>query len=119
VDVFGSKLTGLSLTFGSNNQYTMYFSVDHFNTNNVTSEQVRDAVVLIPPASPIVIQNFAFEGPILFEEWGEAWKDNGWHGFLPNVIDTKVLANYVDENVSSGLKTRFCLVPWLQAGILR
>lgn len=104
VDVFGSKLTGLSLTFGSNNQYTMYFSVDHFNTNNVTSEQVRDAVVLIPPASPIVIQNFAFEGPILFEEWGEAWKDNGWHGFLPNVIDTKVLANYVDENVSSGLK---------------
>jgi hypothetical protein len=36
--------------------------------------------------------------------WGQDWKDNGFHGFLPNVIDTKILANYVDENVSSGLK---------------
>lgn len=104
VDVFGSELTGLSLTFGSNGQYTFYFSVDHIDTANVASEQVRQVVELIPQSVPIAIQNFAFEGPILYAEWGEAMKDNGWHGFLPNVIDTAILSNYVDENLPRGLK---------------
>ena len=27
-----------------------------------------------------------------------------WHGFLPNVVDTKHMASYVDENFSLGLK---------------
>lgn len=104
VDVFGSELTGMGLTFGRNNQYTFYFSVDHADTDNVTTDQVRDVVAVIPQGTPIVIQNFAFEGPILWNLWGKEWENNGWHGFLPNVVDTKVLANYTDENVSSGLK---------------
>ena len=104
VDVLGSRLTSLSLTFGRNNQYTLYFSVDHANTNNVTSEQVRDLIGLIPQDKHIVIQNFAFEGPILYREWGTAFKDNGWHGFLPNVVDTVICASYVNENISLGLK---------------
>jgi DNA polymerase I-like protein with 3'-5' exonuclease and polymerase domains len=103
VDVLGSKLTGMGLTFGANGQYTFYFSVDHKDTDNVTSEEVADIVATIK--CPILVQNFGgFEGPILYRAWGERLKDNGWHGFLPNVIDTKVLANYTDENVSSGLK---------------
>lgn len=104
VDVFGSELTGMGLTFGRNNNLTFYFSVDHADTKNVTSEQVRRIVELIPPSKPIVIQNFAFEGPILYGEWGTALKNNGWHGFLPNVIDTAICASYVDENIPQGLK---------------
>ena len=39
VDVLGSELTGLGMTFGNNCQYTLYFSVDHRDTNNVTVDQ--------------------------------------------------------------------------------
>jgi len=102
VDVFGSKLAGLGLTFGKNGQYTFYFSVDHKDTRNVDSERLADLVNLIK--CPILIQNFSFEGPILFKEWGEKFKNNGWYGFLPDVYDTKILSNYVDENRRAGLK---------------
>lgn len=105
VDVFGSQLTGCSLTVGRNNNRTVYFPVDHYQTDNVTSEQVRDLVAAIPQTTPIIVQNFGgFEAPILYAEWGEAMKDNGWHGFLPNVIDTVFCASYVNENVPLGLK---------------
>ena len=104
VDVFGSMLTGQGLTFGNNSQYTFYFCVDHAETNNVTSDQVRAAVELIPQTCPIVVQNASFELPILVSAWGEDMADSGWHGFLPNVLDTKQMASYVDENQSLGLK---------------
>ena len=41
VDVLGSGLTGLGMTFGSNCQTPLYFSVDHRDTNNVTVDQVH------------------------------------------------------------------------------
>lgn len=105
VDVFGSQLTGCGLTFGRNNNHTVYFPVDHAETDNVTSAQVRELVETIPQSTPIVVQNFGgFEAPILYAEWGEAMKDNGYHGFLPNVIDTAILASHVNENISGGLK---------------
>ena len=104
VDVLGSELTGLSLTFGSNNNYTLYFSVDHTETDNLTSYQVCDIARLIPVDKHIVIQNFAFEGPVLYKAWGEKLKNNGWYGFLPNVVDTVFCASYVNENISLGLK---------------
>lgn len=104
VDVFGSELTGLGLTFGANGQYTFYFSVDHRDTPNVTSEQVRQAVALVPDETYCVVHNASFELPILAAAWGEKQADNGWHGFLPNVLDTKNLSSYADENLSAGLK---------------
>jgi 5'-3' exonuclease len=107
VDVFGSKLTGMGFTFGCNSQFTYYFTVDHVEEpgiKNLTSDQVLDVVKLIPRGMNVIIQNVAFELPILYLEWGEKLKDNGFHGFLPNALDTKIMANYVDENVSSGLK---------------
>lgn len=105
VDVFGSELTGCGLTFGRNNNHTVYFPVDHAETDNVTSAQVRELVEMIPQTTPIVVQNFGgFEAPILYAEWGAAMKDNGYHGFLPNVIDTAILASHVNENISGGLK---------------
>lgn len=109
VDVLGSTLTGMSLTFGSNLQHTVYVTVDHDGSDgfkNVTSEQARRLVEMIPQDTHLLIQNRAFEFPVLYGEWGEAWKDNGWAGFLPNAIDTKIGASYVDENMRLGLKLR-------------
>jgi DNA polymerase I-like protein with 3'-5' exonuclease and polymerase domains/5'-3' exonuclease len=104
VDVLGSKLTGMGLTFGSNGQFTYYFSVDHADTPNLTSDQVLDAVKLIPQGVFTVVHNAAFELPILYGEWGKKWADNGWQGFLPNCLDTAILSSYTDENKSQGLK---------------
>ena len=43
--------------------------------------------------------------PVLFREFGED-QTFGDHGFLPNVHDTKIAANYVDENTPiTGLKS--------------
>ncbi len=104
VDVLGSSLTGCGVTFGRNNQYSLYFSVDHANTDNCTSEQVRQFVASIK--KPLVIQNVSFELSVLHREWADKQLDNGFFGFLPNVLDTKLEANYTDENVSTGLKQR-------------
>lgn len=104
VDVFGSELCGMGLTFGDNNQYTLYFSVDHAETNNIDSEALRAFVAKIPRRIPLVIQNTAFELVVAFNAWAGRQVDNGYHGFLPNVLDTKVEANYVNENVPAGLK---------------
>lgn len=106
VDVFGSELTGLGLTFGDNNQYTLYFSVDHRDTKNLTSGQVADVIYHTPRHIPIVVHNASFELSVLHQEWAklEGWKDNAYQGFLPNIRDTQILASYVNENISSGLK---------------
>ena len=113
VDVFGSRLCGLAITFGANRQYTYYIPVNHVevNTNeksvlNVTSTQVLEVMDMIPFDIPHAIQNVGFELPILFEEWHELWDTGEWHGFIPNAWDTKIMASYVDENVSTGLKQR-------------
>jgi 5'-3' exonuclease len=106
VDVFGSYLVGLGLTFGANNQFTFYISVKHADTNNVDSEKVRQFIAAIPQDKQLVIQNVSFELAVLFNEWGARQPDNGYHGFLPNVRDTALEASYVDENSRRGLKER-------------
>ena len=105
VDTIGSTLTGMSLTFGSNMQYTVYISVDHKDTPNVPKPLVLELLKFIASKrSEIVIHNTFFEGPVLYNEFGSQWKDNGFHGFIPNWLDTKLEASYVDENNSLGLK---------------
>lgn len=105
VDVIGSELTGMSLTFGDNLQHTVYIPVDHADTANVPKDELRDFLKTISDAGVyLVIQNTSFESTVLFNEWGVAWKDNGYHGFLPKMLDTKIEASYVNENESLGLK---------------
>lgn len=106
IDILGHELTGLGLTFGNNTQHTIYLSVDHAHTNNITVDQCREMVELIPQTIPIIVQNRQFEFSVLYRTWGDKWKDNGWHGFLPNCLDSKVAASYVDENMKLGLKER-------------
>jgi DNA polymerase I-like protein with 3'-5' exonuclease and polymerase domains/5'-3' exonuclease len=108
VDVFGSELTSLQITFGPNLQYTAYLPVDNIEQpgcTNLTVDQVRDIVALVPRATPIKVHFAQFELPVCYMAWGAAdTSDPDFHGFLPNVHDTKIGASYVDENESQGLK---------------
>jgi DNA polymerase I-like protein with 3'-5' exonuclease and polymerase domains/5'-3' exonuclease len=107
VDQLGQELTGMSLTFGDNNQYTLYFSVDHADTANVSSDTALFAVEMVAAKGiPLVIQNVDFELTVLFQEWGAKIKDRSCEGFLPNVLDTAIEASYVNENIPRGLKGR-------------
>ena len=112
VDVFGSYLVGFSITFGSNNQFTYYASVKHAETDNITMVQARQMIESIF-ANKVVIQNTSFELSVLYEaqdEDGSQWRDHwiryGEKGFIPNILDTKLEASYVDENSRLGLKDR-------------
>jgi len=106
IDVLGHELTGMGLTFGNNCQHSIYISVDHAGTYNVPLDQCRELVEAIPQTIPIIVQNRQFEFSVLYRTWGDKWKDNGWHGFLPNCLDSRVAASYVDENIKQGLKER-------------
>lgn len=108
IDVLAHKLTGLSITFGDNNQYSLYFSVDHARTNNCGSEQLRQFIARITAEAgkDLIIHNMNFELTVLYQEWAQKQLDNGFHGFLPNVLDTALSCAYVDENVSRALKFR-------------
>jgi 5'-3' exonuclease len=118
VDQLGSELTGFSFTYGPNMQYTMYVSVDHADTANITMSQAR-AMMEVAWASgkPIIIQNTFFELSVLSQakdedgmSWMERWSGLKWgersRGFIPNALDTKIEANYVNENTGTGLKQR-------------
>lgn len=105
VDVIGSELTGMSLTYGDNSQRTVYIPVNHYNTNNVDKAVLAELIGALGAAKKtLVIHNYSFEGTVLFNEWGELFKNNGFEGLLPNCLDTKIEASYVDENNSLGLK---------------
>jgi DNA polymerase I-like protein with 3'-5' exonuclease and polymerase domains/5'-3' exonuclease len=107
VDVIASKITGGSVSFGANGQYAYYISVDHKDTNNVTMKQFGDLLRLIPTDKLSVAHNAqGFELPVLFMEFGQEWADNGWRGFFPNLVDSRIAASHWDENqFSFGLKT--------------
>lgn len=105
VDTIGSRLSGMSLTFGVNMHYTVYIAVDHTETECVPVTDVRDFLADVAKlGTKLVIHNTNFEGPVLYNEWGKDWLENGYHGFLPNWTDTKFWASYVDENDKLGLK---------------
>lgn len=103
VDVIGSKLTGLSLTFGKNLQHTLYFPVDHADTLNCSSERLCEFIYSI--GKPLIIQNAAgFELPVLGQEWEGFTKAKNLSKFLPKALDTRIEACYVNENIEHGLK---------------
>jgi len=102
VDVIGSKISGMSLTFGKNLQHTVYMPVDHKDTDNCDVTKLADFVMTL--GKTLIIHNTNFEGPVLYQEWGDRFLNNGYNGFLPGWIDSKFMASYVDENSSLGLK---------------
>lgn len=109
VDVFGSELTGMSITFGSNMQFTFYLTCDHLEepgVKNLTIGQMRDFMDLVPREKWTVVHSAGFELPVCYNAWGKDWaKDPEYHGFLRNVRDTMMMSSYADENRSKGLKS--------------
>jgi len=105
VDVIGSTLSGMSLTFGNNHQHTVYIPVDHVDTACVSTDALgRFLLSVFALGVRPVIHHTAFEGAILYNLWGEGWKNNGYRGMLPNWLDSMLEASYVDENNKLGLK---------------
>ncbi len=109
VDVIGSEITGCGLTFGNNNQYSYYIAVDHakdFAVPNVTLEQLGEMLTSVPKEKITLAHNAAgFELPVLANAFRKSWEKNGWRGFYPNMIDTRIAASYWNENLfSHGLK---------------
>jgi len=100
LDVYGSHMTGLSLTCGENNEHVYYFPVEHLDTANLTLDQLTEILNLIPDGIDVIVHNNAFELPIVRQHC-ELRFDRGW---LPNVLDTAIEKSYVDENTSAGLK---------------
>jgi 5'-3' exonuclease len=110
IDVLGATLTGMGITFGDNTQHTIYMTVDHAETDtikNITKDQCRELCEQIPHKRlHTVIHNRAYEFPVLYQEWGDKWKDNGWAGFWPNAVDSLQSASYTNENLPLALKDR-------------
>lgn len=106
VDVIGSTIVSCALSFGDNLQYSLYFSVDHADTDNITLEQLASALALVPQDKITIAHNAAgFELPVMYNAWGTSWANNGWRGFFPNMVDSRIASSYVDENrFSHGLK---------------
>jgi DNA polymerase I-like protein with 3'-5' exonuclease and polymerase domains/5'-3' exonuclease len=94
VDVLESKIVGMSLTAGDNLQHTYYFSINHADTNNITTEQAKEIILSIK--KPKIAHNaFGFEIPVFFMNWGE---------WVPGIYCSQIAAGYVDENNPKGLK---------------
>lgn len=107
VDVFGSELTSLQLTFGANGEFSAYFPIDNIeepDCHNITKDQLRQVLALHDPSKFTVIHNAGgFELPVLHRTLPLP-TPAPWYGFVPNAIDTRLMAHYVDENNSTGLK---------------
>ena len=95
VDMLSSSITGAGLTYGDNLQYTKYFSFAHADTDNLPLSYLGQILDCIPKEKPVVIQNALFELTVL---------KNTLKRTIATVHDTKVMASYVNENLSAGLK---------------
>lgn len=100
VDVIASGITGGSITFGPNMQYAFYMSVDHADTNNITKAQFAEMIQEIPKEKITFAHNAqGFELPVMKNDLGAYFSlDNGWRGFFPNMLDTRIMASWWDEN---------------------
>jgi DNA polymerase I-like protein with 3'-5' exonuclease and polymerase domains/5'-3' exonuclease len=105
IDVLGSEIVSCGLTFGDNLQHTLYLTHRHLpepGIEPITLSQLGGAIVALTKGRRVLCHNAGgFELPVLrkhFEFPGD------WQGFLPDVHCTKILANYANENLPSGLK---------------
>lgn len=103
VDVIGSKVVSMGLTFGANQNYNLYFTLDHTETEeikNISREQFEAVLQAIATDIPKIIHNVAFELPVLYLNFGKLTDQI----FINPCFDTAIAANYVNENIGQGLK---------------
>jgi len=103
LDVFGAELAGFSINTGSNNHKTYYFPVDHKDTDNISLDQAREILNMLPNDKPCLVHNAIYELPVLRNHFELKFD----RGYLPeSTYDTRIMAGYVDENSPYGLKDR-------------
>jgi DNA polymerase I-like protein with 3'-5' exonuclease and polymerase domains/5'-3' exonuclease len=96
LDMIGSQLTGLSICCGINHHKTYYFSIEHADTANLPTLEVKQFLLAELQAKRVVCHRAAgFELPVIWLNWQE---------WLPNVHCSKILSSYVDENQPTDLK---------------
>lgn len=96
VDVLSSEITGASINYGRHLQYTVYISVNHRDTANVSKQVVADFLETIDgTGKPLLVQNASFEEQITKLQLGLQ---------LEKPCDTQIMSSYVDEDGESGLK---------------
>lgn len=95
VDVLSQSITGASFTYGRNLNHTIYISVDHKDTANLTDEHIRWAIEAAEAKCELLVQNASFETALC---------DTNLRHPLKTPYDTMIMASYVNENESSHLK---------------
>lgn len=91
VDVIASEITGMGLKIDDK---AWYFSVDHKDTDNITLENLESIIKLIKDKR-CYAHNTQFENTLIYNTYGY---------FLEDVLDTMLMASYVNENDYMGLK---------------
>jgi len=96
VDVLSQSITGMSICYGEHLQYISYICVDHADTDNVMDEYLKDILETVQESGKeLVAHNAPFE---------IALTDCNFLYDAGNVLDTRLMAHYVDENESNHLK---------------
>lgn len=96
VDVLSQSITGMSICYGQHLEYVSYISVDHADTDNVPDEYLKDILeTVLEHGKTLVAHNAPFE---------TALTDTNFLFNLDRVQDTRLMAQYVDENGSNHLK---------------
>lgn len=92
VDVIASEITGMGLKIGNS---TWYFSVDHKDTNNISLSDLESILQLIKDKRCYAHNSTGFENVVTYNTYGY---------FLEGMLDTRLMASYVNENDYMGLK---------------
>lgn len=92
VDVIASEITGMGLKIGPQ---AWYFSVDHTDTDNISLDELESILLLIKDKRCYAQNSTGFENVVTYNAYGY---------MLEEMIDTKLMASYVNENDYMGLK---------------
>jgi DNA polymerase I-like protein with 3'-5' exonuclease and polymerase domains/5'-3' exonuclease len=96
VDVLSQSITGMSICYGEHLQYTSYICVDHYGTENVPDEYLKDILETVEESGKyLVAHNASFE---------LALTDTNFLYQPKSILDTRLFSHYVDENDSNHLK---------------
>lgn len=97
VDMLSQVVTGVSFCFGENLQYVIYVPVDHKETDNVPTEEIKKLLIWIRTKGlKLCAHNFYFEGTVSRTNYGI---------IIDDVRDTQIMQRYFDENSPAGLKS--------------
>jgi 5'-3' exonuclease len=92
VDVYGSEIVSMGITFGRHMQHTYYLTFGHRETDecrNLPLSVLDEVFRAVPESHVFICQNASFERSILLNTRGIETN---------NIHDTLLMASYVDEN---------------------